>query len=107
MYCRLGVNQTDVTEVRALLIALSFHQWLEGISLASVVNSGGFGTIKGLAMSLAYSLTCPIGIAIGMAIAASYDGESEMARGVQGAFNGVSGGMCCTHMCRAGRGWEA
>ncbi|PNG99186.1 Fe(2+) transport protein 2, partial [Tetrabaena socialis] len=25
----LGVNQTDASEVRALLIALSFHQWLE------------------------------------------------------------------------------
>ncbi|KXZ44705.1 hypothetical protein GPECTOR_63g32 [Gonium pectorale] len=89
----LGVNQTDLTEVRSLLIALAFHQWLEGISLASVVIRGGFSTWKGAAMILTYSLTCPVGIAVGMGIAETYDEESERARGVQGAFNGVSGGM--------------
>ncbi|PNH09823.1 Zinc transporter 3 [Tetrabaena socialis] len=89
----LGVNQTDASEVCALLIALSFHQWLEGISLASVVIRGGFSRLKGVAMVLLYSLTCPVGIAVGMGIAKTYDGESERTRGVQGAFNGVSGGM--------------
>ncbi|KAG2429752.1 hypothetical protein HXX76_010536 [Chlamydomonas incerta] len=89
----LGVNTTDLVEVRALLIALSFHQFLEGVSLASVVLRGGFSTVKGMAMVLTYSLTCPVGIAVGMAIASSYDEESERARGVQGTLNGVSGGM--------------
>ncbi|KAG2495363.1 hypothetical protein HYH03_006631 [Edaphochlamys debaryana] len=89
----LGVNQTDLTEVRSLLIALAFHQWLEGISLSSVIIRGGFSRLKGCGMVVLYSLTCPIGIAIGIAIASSYDGESERARGIQGAFNGVSGGM--------------
>ncbi|EFJ44256.1 hypothetical protein VOLCADRAFT_106471 [Volvox carteri f. nagariensis] len=89
----LGVNQTDLKEVRSLLIALAFHQWLEGISLASVVIRGGFTARKGALMILTYSLTCPVGIAIGMAIAETYDGESTKSRGIQGAFNGVSGGM--------------
>ncbi|PNW81418.1 hypothetical protein CHLRE_07g355150v5 [Chlamydomonas reinhardtii] len=89
----LGVNTTDLVEVRALLIALSFHQFLEGVSLASVVLRGGFSTLKGAIMILTYSLTCPVGIAVGMAIASSYDAESERARGVQGTLNGVSGGM--------------
>lgn len=89
----LGVNQTDLGEVRALLIALSFHQWLEAVSLASVVNRGGFERWKGVLMILTYSLTCPVGIAIGIAIAETYDAESTTARAVQGAFNGVSGGM--------------
>ncbi|KAG2495362.1 hypothetical protein HYH03_006630 [Edaphochlamys debaryana] len=89
----LGVNQTDLTEVRSLLIALAFHQWLEGIGLASVIVRGGFSRLKGCGMVLAYALTCPAGIAIGIAVAASYDPESELALGLQGAFNGVSGGM--------------
>lgn len=44
-------------------------------------------------MILTYSLTCPVGIAVGMAIAETYDPDSTRSRGVQGAFNGVSGGM--------------
>ncbi|PNW73817.1 hypothetical protein CHLRE_13g573950v5 [Chlamydomonas reinhardtii] len=89
----LGVNTTGLVEVRALLIALSFHQFLEGISLASVLLRSGFSTRKGVTMILIYSLTCPVGIAVGMAIASSYDAESEAARAVQGTLNGVSGGM--------------
>ncbi|KAG2434372.1 hypothetical protein HYH02_012387 [Chlamydomonas schloesseri] len=89
----LGVNTSDLVEVRALLIALGFHQFLEGISLASVVLRGGFTMVKGMFMIITYSLTCPVGIAVGMAIASSYDAESENARGVQGTLNGVSGGM--------------
>ncbi|GIL58679.1 hypothetical protein Vafri_13673 [Volvox africanus] len=89
----LGVNQTDIKEVRSLLIALAFHQWLEGISLASVLTRGGFSVLKGAVMILTYSLTCPVGIAVGMAIAKTYDAESTKSRGIQGVFNGVSGGM--------------
>lgn len=44
-------------------------------------------------MIIVYSLTCPVGIAIGIGVAETYDGESVRARGIQGAFNGVSGGM--------------
>lgn len=44
-------------------------------------------------MIVLYSLTCPVGIAVGIGIASTYNGETEAARGVQGAFNGVSGGM--------------
>ena len=61
----LGVNQTDLKQARALLIALAFHQWLEGVSLASVIINGGFSLWKGIAMVMTYSLTCPVGIAIG------------------------------------------
>jgi zinc transporter 1/2/3 len=61
----LGVNDKDLKQARALLIALAFHQWLEGISLASVIINGGFSLWKGIAMVMTYSLTCPIGIAIG------------------------------------------
>jgi hypothetical protein len=57
----------------------------QGLSLGSVVRGvrGGFGTAKGVAMILTYSLTCPVGIAVGVAMADSYDPESITARGVQ------------------------
>ncbi|KAG2485133.1 hypothetical protein HYH03_016120 [Edaphochlamys debaryana] len=89
----LGVNSTNLSEVRALLIALSFHQALEGISLASVINRGGFSPAKALAMVAGYSVTCPAGVAIGIGISEGYDPESTSARAAQGVLNGVSGGM--------------
>eukprot|EP00198_Chlamydomonas_reinhardtii_P012740 XP_001702077.1 ZIP family transporter [Chlamydomonas reinhardtii] len=89
----VGVITEDVAQVRALLIALSFHQWLEGLGLGSVIARGGFSTLKAAAMAGFYSLTCPAGVAAGMALARLYDPESEVARGVQGTLDGVSGGM--------------
>lgn len=44
-------------------------------------------------MVLGYALTCPLGIAIGIGIAETYDSTSTLARAVQGSLNGVSGGM--------------
>ncbi len=47
----LGVNKTDKTEVRALLIALAFHQWLEvrgGGREGGKQAGGGWGGGKGI-----------------------------------------------------------
>ncbi|EFJ47700.1 hypothetical protein VOLCADRAFT_91723 [Volvox carteri f. nagariensis] len=89
----LGVNRTSKSQVRALLIALTFHQALEGLSLASVINGGDFSRTRAAVMVATYSVTCPLGVAIGIAIAASYDPSSIHARAAQGCLNGVSGGM--------------
>jgi zinc transporter 1/2/3 len=89
----VGVLVDDRTQVIALVIALSFHQFLEGISLGSVVNVAGFAKLKGLSMVLLYSLTTPIGIAIGIGIASTYDPSSVTAIAVQGVLSAVAGGM--------------
>ncbi|GIL58680.1 hypothetical protein Vafri_13673 [Volvox africanus] len=89
----LGTNQTDIKGLRLLLIALIFHQCVESISLGCVLTRGGFSVLKGAFMILTYSLACPVGIAVGMAIAKTYNAESTKLRGIQGVFNGVSGGM--------------
>jgi hypothetical protein len=34
-------------QARALVIALSFHQWLEGIALGGFITTAGFGLLKG------------------------------------------------------------
>jgi zinc transporter 1/2/3 len=89
----VGVLVDGRKEVVALLIALSFHQFLEGVSLGSVVNVAGFSKVKGLGMVLIYSLTTPVGIAIGIGIASSYDPSSVTAMAVQGVLSAVAGGM--------------
>lgn len=89
----VGVLVDGRKEVTALVIALSFHQFLEGVSLGSVVNVAGFAKLKGLSMVLLYSLTTPIGIAIGIGIASTYDPSSVTAMAVQGVLSAVAGGM--------------
>ena len=167
--------------MRALTIALAFHQWLEGIALGGFIVSAGFSRLKGavylgpvvvawgcvslwlallaahqmgrqllggvgtscfmetgergksgrvgdldvfwgkegamclpsplelllvstlvppwipfhagMFMIATYSLTCPIGVAIGIGIADTYDEGSVKAIATQGVFNGVSAGM--------------
>lgn len=52
-----------------------------------------FHWAKRLAMLLLYSVTTPIGIAVGIAVSEMYDPDSVTSRAVQGTLNGVSGGM--------------
>lgn len=68
-------------------------QFLEGITLASVVLRAGFGAVKGLCMIVTYALTCPVGVAIGIAVADLYNADSRTAITVQGTLNGVSAGF--------------
>jgi zinc transporter 1/2/3 len=89
----LGVIVDDRKEVVTLLLALTFHQFLEGVSLGSVVAMAGFARAKSVFMVILYSLTTPIGTAIGIGISTSYDPESVTAHAVQGTLNGVAGGM--------------
>jgi zinc transporter 1/2/3 len=89
----LGVVVDNRKKAIAVLLALIFHQFLEGVSLGSVVSLAGFSRLKSLFMVGLYSLTTPIGIAIGIAISATYDPESKTAHAVQGTLNGVAGGM--------------
>ncbi|KAL6754351.1 zinc-nutrition responsive transporter [Haematococcus lacustris] len=89
----LGVETEDRKAVIGLMVALCFHQWLEAIALGGFIVNAGLAAWKGLFMIVLYSLTCPVGVAVGLGIADSYDGGSVTALAVQGTFNGVSGGM--------------
>ncbi|KAL6752532.1 Zinc/iron permease [Haematococcus lacustris] len=89
----LGVETKDRKAVIGLTVALCFHQWLEGIALGGFIINAGLSAWKGLTMIVVYSLTCPIGVAVGVGIANSYDPSSVTALAVQGVLNGVSGGM--------------
>lgn len=89
----LGVNTTDASAATALLVALVFHQMLEGVSLGTVIMRANFSLLKGALMVACYSITCPLGIAIGIAVSGTYDAGSAQALMIQGTFNGLSAGM--------------
>uniref|UniRef100_A0A383V3N2 Zinc/iron permease n=1 Tax=Tetradesmus obliquus TaxID=3088 RepID=A0A383V3N2_TETOB len=89
----VGVVTQDRQLVTTLMIALAIHQGLEALALGSVLALTSFSLPKKVVMLLLYSMTTPIGIAVGIAISSSYDPESTTSRAVQGTLNGVSGGM--------------
>ena len=89
----LGTTVGDRNEAISLMVALIFHQSLEGIGLGSVVVKARFSMIKSVIMITTYSLMTPLGIAIGMAIAVTYDPETTVALTVQGVLNCISGGL--------------
>jgi zinc transporter 1/2/3 len=66
---------------------------LEAIGLGSVLTRSSFSKAKSIAMILFYSLTTPVGTAVGIAIASSYNANSITALAVQGVFDCVAAGL--------------
>lgn len=89
----VGVITNDRGLVITLMIALAIHQGLEALALGSVLAVTSFSLVKRVVMLFLYTITTPIGIAIGISIASSYDPESITSKAVAGVFNGVSSGM--------------
>ena len=81
------------SEAIALFIALVFHQALEAIGLGSVLVKAGFPLGKSIFMVLSYAVTTPIGVAIGIAVSATYNGDDITTNAVQGVFDSVAAGL--------------
>ena len=88
----LGVT-TDISTLITLMVALSVHQFLEGISLGFVVCDAKLSTIKSLIFVVSYSVTTPIGILIGAALQHIYTNKSKIQILAQGSLQGISAGM--------------
>jgi zinc transporter 1/2/3 len=89
----VGILRDSWSKTSSLIIALVFHQMIEGLGLSSIIASAGFSRSKAFLMVLAYSTTTPLGIAIGIAIDSSYNPESRAALITQGTLDAVSGGL--------------
>ncbi|KAG9285241.1 hypothetical protein G9A89_002137 [Geosiphon pyriformis] len=79
----------------SLLCALIFHQIFEGLGLGARIAELSFAkrSWRPWLMSLTYSSTAPIGIAIGLGIRYSYNPESEKALIIQGTLDSISAGI--------------
>ncbi|KAJ3251209.1 hypothetical protein HK104_007385, partial [Borealophlyctis nickersoniae] len=81
-------------EFKTLFIALLFHQFFEGIALSSVVMETEFKKkITALVMVIFYTLTTPIGIAIGIALRESYAENATHALITTGVLDALSAGI--------------
>ncbi|KAF3584047.1 hypothetical protein F2Q69_00025904 [Brassica cretica] len=88
----LGASQNPDT-AKALFAALMFHQCFEGLGLGGCIAQGKFNCMSITIMSIFFSVTTPIGIAVGMGIANSYNESSQTALIVQGVLNAASAGI--------------
>lgn len=88
----LGASLSPKT-IKPLVAALTFHQLFEGMGLGSCISQAKFKARTIATMSIFFSLTTPVGIAIGFGISNIYDENSPTALIVEGIFNSASAGI--------------
>ncbi len=80
--------ESDYEAIKVLFVAFTFHQFLEGIGLGTVVSESEIDRETIIKFALFFSLTFPIGAIIGLCT------ETTSAGGVvQGLANGVAAGI--------------
>jgi zinc transporter 1/2/3 len=88
----LGASQS-VDTIKPLMAALSFHQFFEGMGLGGCISQAKFKSKSMAIMATFFSVTTPVGIAIGIAISSVYKENSSTALIVEGVFNSASAGI--------------
>ncbi|MED6216674.1 synaptonemal complex protein zip1 [Stylosanthes scabra] len=83
----------SIDTIKPLLVALSFHQFFEGMGLGGCISQAKFESRSTAIMATFFSLTTPIGIAIGMGISSVYKENSPTSLIVEGVFNSASAGI--------------
>ncbi|KAJ3165630.1 high-affinity Zn(2+) transporter zrt1 [Irineochytrium annulatum] len=88
----LGV--TDDASYSTLLAAICFHQMFEGMAIGTLISKMTVKSVaKYLVFGIAYPLTTPVGIAIGVGTRSYFNGNAETTIVVQGILNSLSAGI--------------
>jgi solute carrier family 39 (zinc transporter), member 1/2/3 len=80
-------------ELSTLLPALAFHQFFEGFGLGARLVDADLTPLLEAALAIVYSVSAPVGIAIGIGIHTSYNGNRTQTSITQGVFDSVSAGI--------------
>ncbi|XP_039145021.1 zinc transporter 8-like [Dioscorea cayenensis subsp. rotundata] len=88
----LGASESP-SAIRPLVVALSFHQFFEGMGLGGCIAQAKFKVRSMVTMVLFFSLTTPVGIAIGIGISKGYDEDSPRALIIEGLLNSAAAGI--------------
>ncbi|KAI3703166.1 hypothetical protein L6452_28922 [Arctium lappa] len=88
----LGSSQS-ISTIKSLLAALSFHQFFEGMGLGGCISQAKFKSVSTAMMAIFFSLTTPIGIAVGIGISNIYREDSNTSLIVEGILNSASAGI--------------
>ncbi|KAL1559915.1 synaptonemal complex protein zip1 [Salvia divinorum] len=88
----LGASES-VETIKPLLAALSFHQFFEGMGLGGCISQAKFKSVTTTIMMMFFSVTTPVGIAVGIGISSVYEENSPKALIVEGILNSASAGI--------------
>ncbi|KAF9579407.1 hypothetical protein BGW38_004339, partial [Lunasporangiospora selenospora] len=91
----ITLGTTVGSDFVSLLIALLFHQFFEGVALGGRIAAIQFPrhSMSPWLLSAWFACSTPLGIAIGIGIRSSYDGESAKTLIIQGVFDACSSGI--------------
>jgi zinc transporter 1/2/3 len=89
----LALGVTNRTNYVALFIALIFHQLLEGVGLGSAAVHAGMRTRLVLVLAVVFSLTTPLGTAIGIGLRQSLNMNGPAALYAMGTLDALCAGM--------------
>ncbi|KAF9151880.1 hypothetical protein BG015_006099 [Linnemannia schmuckeri] len=91
----ITLGATAGAEFVSLLIALLFHQFFEGVALGGRIASLQFkrSSLQPWLLSAWFACSTPLGMAIGIGIRSTYEGESVTSLIVQGVFDACSAGI--------------
>ena len=88
------MGHDEVSVIRNLVITMAFHQFFEGVGLGAVISylQEQLRTVKVVGFAFIFSITMPIGICIGLAVAnlESHDSKTHML--ITGCFEAFSAG---------------
>lgn len=91
----IGITLGTTPEFVVLFIVIIFHQMFEGLGLGARLAFLPIGMKSWIPMvgAIAYGLVTPVGIAIGLGVRESYNGDSTTAAYVTGIFDSISAGI--------------
>jgi solute carrier family 39 (zinc transporter), member 1/2/3 len=87
----LGITTGE--EIVPLLIALTFHQFLEGVAIGTAAIYVGMKARSVALLGLIFALTTPVGIAIGIGVRYSFNENNPTVLLTQGILDAICGGM--------------
>ncbi|KAI3741210.1 hypothetical protein L1987_58880 [Smallanthus sonchifolius] len=88
----LGASESPKT-IKPLVVALTFHQFFEGIGLGGCIFQAEFKSLAATIMGAFFSITTPVGIVTGILVTNTYKEDSSTALIVEGVLNSASAGI--------------
>ncbi|KAI8901450.1 Zinc/iron permease [Globomyces pollinis-pini] len=89
----LTLGMADELELIGLLIAISFHQFFEGVALGSMIVSVKMSGNTKIYLMLLYPLTTPTGIAVGILLSNSFNVNSNTCILIRAILMSLSSGI--------------
>nr|AYD60563.1 IRT1 [Sulla carnosa] len=83
----------NTCSIRGLVAAMCFHQMFEGMGLGGCILQAEYNMLKKSIFVFLFSITTPLGIAIGMGMSTSYKENSPTALITVGLLNASSAGL--------------